>query len=496
MIRVAAYCRVSTDKEDQANSFEAQQRYFRECIERNPSWELHKIYADEGISGTGTQKRTQFNAMIRASKEGEIDLIVTKEVSRFARNTLDTLEYTRMLRRLGIGVLFLIDNINTLDADGELRLTIMASLAQEESRKTSSRVKWGQTQSMKKGVVFGGSLLGYDVVNGELYINPTGAKTVRAIFHKYLNEGKGVFVIAKELREEGVISSRGNVNWSASTVLKILKNEKYCGDLIQKKTYTPDYLTHEKRYNKGQEELVVLRDHHEPILDRTIWDAAQKEMERRCRGSDRKHGHGSCLPLSGKIECACCGSCFLSRTKKNRQGESYRVWRCGKATAEGVLRGCNVGRQLRDDTAMDIVKRTLKAAQTDFETACENLTHIVEEVLEEGKAGIRRLERDLEGEKEKKRRALEAFIDNTISRDDLCFVRDRCDERMSKILQEISEMESRGGWDIRAAIAGALDSEDFTAICCSHLLHRIIVSGDGRVEVALKFLSARWFYTL
>lgn len=172
MIQVAAYCRVSTDKEDQANSFETQQRYFREWIDRNPEWMLQEIYADEGISGTNTKKRTQFNRMIRAAREGKIDLIITKEVSRFARNTVDTLEYTRELRKRGIGVLFLNDNINTMDADGELRLTIMSSIAQNESRMTSDRVKWGQKRCMERGVVFGGSLLGYDVVGGKMRINP------------------------------------------------------------------------------------------------------------------------------------------------------------------------------------------------------------------------------------------------------------------------------------------------------------------------------------
>ena len=283
MVRVAAYCRVSTDKEDQANSFENQQRYFLACIQRNPDWVLQQIYADEGISGTSTKKRRQFNAMIAAARAGEIDLILTKEVSRFARNTLDTLAYTRELNRRGVGVLFLIDNIDTRQQDGELRLTIMSSIAQEESRKTSQRVKWGQARRMEQGVVFGGSLLGYDVRNGRLTVNPEGAKLVQRIFHACLCDHKSTSAIARELREEGVPSSRGNVKWSAATVWKILKNEKYCGDLIQKKTYTPDYLTHEKKYNRGEEPLVVVRDHHTPIIDRKTWEAVQQELTRRSR---------------------------------------------------------------------------------------------------------------------------------------------------------------------------------------------------------------------
>ena len=193
MLQVAAYCRVSTDKEDQANSFEAQQRYFREYIQRQPDWELQGIYADEGFSGTSTNKRVEFNKMLHAAELGQIDLIVTKEVSRFTRNTVDALQITRELRRRGVGVLFLNDSLDTRTNDG-----------------------------------------------GKMTVNPEGSEVVRLIFHKYLQERKGCSTIARELREAGILSSKGNCLWSSATVTKILKNEKYCGDLIQKKTYTPD----------------------------------------------------------------------------------------------------------------------------------------------------------------------------------------------------------------------------------------------------------------
>ena len=164
-MKVAAYCRVSTDKDDQANSFESQQRYFREYIDRQPDWELYKIYADEGITGTSTQKRAAFNRMINDARLHRFDLILTKEVSRFSRNILDTISYTRDLRYLGIGVQFMNDGINTLEPDSELRLSIMGSIAQEESRKTSSRVKWGQTRRMEQGIVFGRSMLGLSLIH-------------------------------------------------------------------------------------------------------------------------------------------------------------------------------------------------------------------------------------------------------------------------------------------------------------------------------------------
>ena len=188
MIPVASYCRVSTDKDDQANSFEAQQRYFKEYIDRQPDWELYKVYADEGISGTSTEKRQEFNRMIHDAHMGKFKLIITKEVSRFSRNILDTISFTRELRSLGVGVVFMNNGINTLKSDGEVYLSMMAIFAQEESRATSNRVKWGQARQMERGVVFGRSMLGYDVKDGKMSINPEGAEIARLIFHKYAVE--------------------------------------------------------------------------------------------------------------------------------------------------------------------------------------------------------------------------------------------------------------------------------------------------------------------
>ena len=226
ILRVGAYCRVSTDKDDQQNSFESQQRYFKEYIERNSKWTLHEVFADEGKSGTSTKKRAAFNRMIECAKNGELDLIITKEISRFARNTLDSIYYTRELKRIGVGVMFLSDNINTLEPDAELRLTIMSSIAQEESRKTSDRVKWGQKRRMEQGVVFGRDMLGYDVRGGQMFINEEGAKIVRSIFHKFVVEGKGAHAVARDLREDGIKSFSHNSEWSNTVILRIIRNEK------------------------------------------------------------------------------------------------------------------------------------------------------------------------------------------------------------------------------------------------------------------------------
>ena len=238
--RVAAYCRVSTEKEEQAQSFESQCDFFRCYIEQKKEWEFYKVFADEGISGTSTKKREQFNQMIAEAKQRKFDLLITKEISRFARNTLDSIYYTRELRKVGVGVLFLNDGINTLD---------------------------------------GRSMLGYDVRNGKMYVNEEGAEVVRKIFYKFVEERKSTHTIARELLEEGIYPMRSK-KWRNTVILRILQNEKYCGDLVQKKTFTPDYLSHEKKYNRGEEEFVIIKNHHEPIISREMFEKAEKIFSR------------------------------------------------------------------------------------------------------------------------------------------------------------------------------------------------------------------------
>lgn len=502
MTRVGAYCRVSTDQEDQANSFANQQRYFRDYIERNPDWVLQEIYADEGLSGTSTKKRDAFNRMIQDARMGQLDLILTKEVSRFARNTLDTLEYTRELRRLGVGVIFLLDNIDTRASDGELRLTIMSSLAQEESRKTSERVKWGQTRRMEQGVVFGGSLLGYRVERGQIEIISEEAALVRHIFTQYLDERKGTSTIARELQEKRILSSRGNCRWSGATVLKILKNEKYCGDLVQKKTYTPDFLSHDKKYNHGQEQYIVLRNHHEPIIERPIWEAVQKEIKRRARKVENQHQCGTAQPFSGKIWCGVCGSCFVSRLKKNRQGTSYRVWRCGRAVREGAG-SCSLGCQLRDDDALFMVQESLTTALSDREQTGKRLAEYMEAVLsQQGERDSQErccLEQELERERDKKEEVLGALLAHVISEEDFRFIKERCDTRIERISERLAKKELLPPDRSTLEKIGSAISEIMTVPegeFCGRMLERMTVFQNGRVEVRLKGTQNCWTFLL
>lgn len=327
VLRVAAYCRVSTDSDDQLHSLFSQKQYFEEYIAQHPRWVLVHIFADEGITGTSTRRRTQFNAMIAAAERGDIDLIVTKEVSRFARNTMDTLAHTRRLHELGVGVFFISDNIDTRENDGEFRLTIMASVAQEESRKTSERVKWGQRRSMERGVVFGNdSLYGYQTQNGKLLIRQQEAAIIRLIYFKCIQENKGAHVIAKELEAAGISTPRGGADWSSATVRRILTNEKYCGDLLQKKQITPNFLTHKKIRNPDPDDTVYLRDHHQPIIDREDFVQAQQAIaRRRPQGGTRSSVRYWC---SGRVRCAACNGAYLPRRTTRKNGDAYILWCC------------------------------------------------------------------------------------------------------------------------------------------------------------------------
>ena len=517
MRKVAAYCRVSTDREDQANSFESQQRYFKEFIDRQPDWELYQVYADEGITGTSTKKRAAFNRMIADAHRGKVQLILTKEVSRFSRNILDTIAYTRDLKTLGVGVVFMNDGINSLEPDAELRLSIMGSMAQEESRKTSSRVKWGQTRRMEQGVVFGRSLLGYDVKGGHITVNPAGAELVQLIFHKYGIEKKGTSVIARELREAGYKSLTGNTKWPNTYIIKVLKNEKYVGDLVQKKTITPDYLSHAKKYNHGEEELVILRNHHEPIISRELWDIVQGELKKRDRKGNYDGGHSTRYAFSGKIKCGECGASFVSRKKIRKDGTAYKRWGCLTATTEGKRRedvqgnevGCDVGKMLRDELAMDILKQSLASLQMDVDEIIQNVTDIAMEAIH---AGVGQetdrpeaLEYQIEQLTNKKADVLDAFFSRQITKDEMKLVNERYDRELGALRVRLDAAHSEGGiayelealrkeveGQITAIVRGETDSEPFY----KNLLDHMVVQKDKRVEVYLSRLPQKWMFIL
>lgn len=511
--RVAAYCRVSTDHEDQANSFESQQRYFRQYIERNPDWELYEIFADEGISGTNTKKRSEFKRMIACAKEGDFDLIITKEISRFARNTLDSIYYTRDLKKHGVGVIFMNDNINTLDGDAKLRLAIMSSIAQEESRKTSERVKWGQKRQMEQGVVFGRSMLGYDVKDGKMTVNEDGAKIVRLIFHKFANENKGTHVIARELREAGITPMRVK-EWSNTVILRVIRNEKYCGDLVQKKTFTPDFLSHEKKYNRGEEEFVIIKDHHEPIVSRELFEKANRILDEKSLTQEGKAKHSNRYPFSGKIKCGCCGSSYVARYKNRNNGTRYKSWRCYKSATQGSPHTDKAGNPLgcsnpsiRNEDAVHIMYLVTRSLQLEEKKITANLLSVIQSVLSVNTdySHIEKLKEQIQTVEDKRTQLIDLCISGAITKQEFITKREACDKEISELQDTISGIDQQHLLadqqesvmkEITAAIHEIVSGVEYEDAFYSQILERMVVQSKDTVDVYLNLLPIKWSYAV
>ena len=357
---MAAYCRVSTDQEEQLSSYENQVSYYTNFISNNPQYELAGIYADEGISGTNTKKRKNFNRMIDDCEAGKIDRIIVKSISRFARNTLDCLNYVRRLKELGIGVTFEKEAIDTLDAKGEVLLTILSSLAQDESRSISENSTWGIRKRFEQGKfsVNTRKFMGYDSdESGNLIVNEEQAKIVRMIYEKYLC-GRNYFVIARELNEAGIPGWNGKVNWIASTIEKMLHNEKYKGDALLQKTYTVDFLTKKREKNQGQIAQYYVENNHPAIVKPEIWEAVQLEEQRRREYMKLHHikAYSSDLannPFASKIICGECGEAFGRKKWRPRPGEYRSVWQCNaRYRVKGVM-GC-ANRHIDESTLEEI----------------------------------------------------------------------------------------------------------------------------------------------
>lgn len=512
-LKVAAYCRVSTDKDEQTNSLESQRKYFRDYIENHPEWILIGVYYDEGISGTQTKKRVGFNEMIEEAFRGNIDLILTKEVSRFARNTVDTLSFTRKLKDHGVGVIFTIDNIDTREPDGELRLTIMASIAQEESRKTSERVKWGQKRKMEQGTVFGRDLLGYKVKDGVLTINEEEVPAVKAIFHKYTNEGKGTHVIARELIEEGLRPKRIAL-WSNTVILRVLRNEKYVGDLCQKKTITPNYLTHQKKYNRGEEEVVYLTNHHEPIIDRRLWDRTQEELRRRSPAEEQKRKYSNRYWCSGKLECGICGRHFVGRTKKYKDGSTYKAWRCFAAATHGTLKkdadgkevGCD-NQSYNDRSLLAAVQYCIQHIQTNFEELKKEIMDEIRAIQYRGEKEVDTsdIEKKIEALSEKKRKVLDLMLSGMITSREAREQNDWYNSKIETLEKQllsykeevlIRQRQAEGMEEYLAALDEIMNFTNFTIAgenqhseqLCREVVDRIVLYPKGKMHVYLKCL--------
>lgn len=326
--KVAAYARVSTDDEEQATSYETQVKHYTEFIQKKPEWEYVKVYADDGISGTSTKRRESFNEMINDALDGKIDLIITKSISRFARNTLDTIFYTRKLKAKGIEVYFEKENLWSLDDKTEFLLTIMASMAQEESRSISQNVTMGKRWGMKEGRVSWAysNMLGYTKENGKIVVVENEAILVRKIYQLFLREGKTCTGIAEYLKSHGIPTPSGkSYKWTKNTINSILRNEKYKGDALLQKTYTADFLEHKVEKNQGHLPQYYVENSHPAIIDKEEWEIVQAELMRRDKIGAAYSGNSV---FSSKLICGDCGGFYGRKIWHSTSKYARAVYRC------------------------------------------------------------------------------------------------------------------------------------------------------------------------
>lgn len=390
IISVCAYCRVSTDKRDQRNSLKAQTRFFEQLWEKHPNWIDRRIFHDEGISGTSLKKRDDFNEMIQLAKAGKYQLIITKDVSRFSRNVENAMSIIVDLQDRGVYIVFLSNEINTQRQEDRVRLTAAITQAEVESLTLSNRVKFGHLQKMKDGVIFGRrEMYGYNIVKDDetleqkFVVIQDEAAVVKRVFEMYAG-GLGTFKIAKQLEREGITTKRYKNGWSNTVILRMLRNERYVGDLCTGKTYTPDPLTHTKQYNRGQSSMVYIRDHHpnEAIISRELWDKVQKLLLENTTSDEIKAKHSNRYWCSGKVICGECAERFVSRQKKLKNGTRHKTWVCWSAqqngrkkdivlqTGESKTVGCNshsVNDRVLRQAMFDVITEYIKPRFADIE---------------------------------------------------------------------------------------------------------------------------------
>ena len=388
-LRVAAYCRVSTNSEEQLNSYENQKAYYTEKIMTNPDWTMVDVFADEGKTGTSACKRKDFLRMIRQCRQGKIDMILAKSVSRFARNTVDTLNYTRELRSLGIPVIFEEQNINSIHPESEFLITIHGAFAQSESEDTSSRVRWGIQQSMRTGkanIQFK-TLLGYKKgPDGEMVIEPEQAETVKLIYEMYLS-GKTLRSIKESLEARGLRNAAGTTEWTTSNLRTILSDEKYCGDVLRQKTFIRDCISKQVIKNTGQRPKYLIQNHHDAIIPREQFDAVQFEMARRRAQTDRSRksvptGTGKYsgkYALSGLLFCGECGTAYR-RVVWTQHGEKRAVWRCTSRLDYGK-KYCKDSPTLDEEPLQQAVLAAINASMSDHGILTAQLTDAMEQEL-------------------------------------------------------------------------------------------------------------------
>lgn len=457
--KVAIYARVSTEHEAQISALSNQVKYYDNILAMHPEWELVERYIDEGITGTSVKKRKNFVRMMEDALSGKFDLIITREVSRFARNTVDTLQQTRLLKRHGIEVYFSEDNIWTMnDEDGELKLTLMATLAQNESKKTSIRVKAGQAVSFEKGVIYGnGNILGYDRVGKSVQVNPEQAETVRMIYDLYEN-GYGIRKIQYELEKRERRTATGKKRWDVSNISRILRNSFYCGIITYRKQFVPDYLEQKKINNHDMVEKVIVKGTHEPIISEKQYFQVQEMLDSKLatKQAKKRRGQKPCLDVyCRKMKCQCNSSYnrkVWHRTKENQVQYAYQCYsqvRTGTvATREkkgldidGICETPMVpGWKIR--MMADWIFRTISVDKENvIELASQMISQHLEEDEKDHKGEITELKNVISRERNRLNNLIEMRMDGEIEKEVFLEKKERIDKKIFNLENKLCEYE-------------------------------------------------------
>lgn len=492
-LRVAAYCRVSTDDEDQIKSYNSMVRYYTDLIKSNKQWVFAGVFADKAITGTKTDKREEFQLLIQECLSGNIDLVIAKSIPRFARNTLDTLKYVRMLRERNIAVYFEVEKINTLK-DGEFLLTILSSVAQQEVENTSAYVKKGLKMKMKRGelVGFQGCLgYDYDVVTKSLSINEEGAETVRYIFDRYV-AGAGSTMIARELNEQGISTIKGNL-WTSSSVMGIINNEKYKGDILLGKTFTVDPISKRRLENLGEEDRFYIKNHHEPIISEEKFARAQEIRERRNGGRKKGVAPGKREKFSRQYAFSCmleCGFCGASLSRRRWHSSSkYKktIWQCVKSTKHGK-RFCPDSKGIPEQVIEDAFIESYRMLCTDHKDVLEEFIKRVEKTLSEDSIEdkIEKLNKNAYNIQYKRKKLLESYLEGVVAKD----IYEETDMGYEKKLSEVNaqlgmleqQYDNEGSLqrrlvDFRKALSKNQILEGFDRGIFESIIEKVIVGG-------------------
>lgn len=446
-MRVTFYARVSSEKDEQLNSLDNQISYYTDYIKKNKNWEYVPGYIDEGLSGMSTAKRENFHNMINDAAAGKFDLIITKEITRFARNTLDSIQYTRKLLSGGVGVFFQNDNINTLDEDSELRLTIMSGIAQDELRKLSSRIKFGHQQAIKNNVVLGNSrIFGYDKKDKRLVINEDEAKMVRELFELYATDKYSMKQIENLFWEKGYRNRNGN-KIAHSTMSNTISNPKYKGYYVGNKVKVVDMFT-KKQHFLPPEEWVMFKDESgeivPSIVSEELWEQANAVLARRSK--DVKNRQNQCNHqnlLTGKLFCTHCGAAYYRRDSKNRDGSKNSKWVCSGKIKNGSD-SCPSFPIYEDEIKpllFDVFRETAPVAEDLVESYIEMYRSLDSD--EKTAKRIEELKKETELEYKKKSKLLEYNVNGDITDKDYIRMNKECDERIKKAEEELSECCNR-----------------------------------------------------